>query len=63
MKAGRAAGALFCGSALIHGLVWLGYRSDPFAVSYVSDAHSYDRLASATLDVSVPTIGASSWWV
>lgn len=40
------AAALFVVALLVHAAVWLGYRSDPFLLSYVSDAWSYDRLAA-----------------
>ena len=47
------AGALFVASVLVHVAVWLGYRSDPFALTYISDAFSYDRLATGIAEQGI----------
>lgn len=44
-RAFALAAALFVASILVHVAVWIGYRSDPFALGYISDAWSYDQLA------------------
>jgi len=43
---GLASAALFLAATLLHVLVWWQYRSDPFSLTYVSDALAYDRQAA-----------------
>lgn len=50
-RAGRlAAVAVFLVALVLHGVIWLQYRTDPFATLYIADAQSYHEWALRMLE-------------